>query len=108
MLGKARDRWHKSRELNELRTELVTLLSSAGGVATVDELAALLLAARGSVEESETDRGRLARAVLRAAVELEASATDTARFASYADQVPILVAINPELAAHAVTLGSYR
>ena len=106
VLGKARDRWHKSRELNELRTELVTLLSSAGGVATVDELAALLLAARGSVEESETDRGRLARAVLRAAVELEASATDTARFASYADQVPILVAINPELAAHAVTLAA--
>ena len=106
VLGKARDRWHKSRELNEVRTELVTLLSSAGGVATVDELAALLLAARGSVEESETDRSRLARAVLRAAVELEASATDTARFASYADQVPILVALNPELAAHAVTLAA--
>jgi hypothetical protein len=39
VLGKARDRWHKSRELNELRTELVSLLTSAGGVATADELA---------------------------------------------------------------------
>ena len=106
VLGKARDRWHKSRELNELRTELVSLLSSAGGVATADELSGLLLAARGSVEDSETDRGRLARAVLRAAIELEASATDTARFASYADQVPILVALSPELAAHAVALGA--
>jgi hypothetical protein len=84
----------------------VSLLSSAGGVATADELAALLLAARGSVEDSETDRRRLARAVLRAAIELEASASDTARFASYADQVPILVALSPELAAHAVALGT--
>ena len=66
VLSKARDRWHKSRELNELRTELVSLLSSAGGVATADELAALLLAARGSVEDSEIDRRRLASAVLRA------------------------------------------
>ena len=106
VLGKARDRWHKSRELNELRTELVSLLSSAGGVATADELAALLLAARGSVEDSEIDRRRLASAVLRASTELEASASDIARFASYADQVPILVALSPELAAHAVALGA--
>jgi hypothetical protein len=106
VLSKARDRWHKSRELNQLRTELVALLSSAGGVATADELAALLLAARGSVEDSETDRGRLARAVLRAAVELEASAIDTARFASYADRAPILIALSPELAAHASALGA--
>ena len=106
VLGKARDRWHKSRELNELRTELVALLSSAGGVATADELAALLLAARGSVEDSETDRGRLSRAVLRAAIELEASASDTVRFASYAERAPILVALSPELAAHAVVLGA--
>jgi serine/threonine protein kinase len=106
VLGKARDRWHKSRELNELRTELVSLLSSVGGVATADELAALLLAARGSVEDSEIDRRRLASAVLRASVELEASASDTARFGSYADQAPILVALSPELAAHAVALGA--
>ena len=106
VLGKARDRWHKSRELNELRTELVSLVSGAGGVATVDELAALLLAARGSVEYSEIDRRRLASAVLRASIELEASASDIARFASYAEQPPILVALSPELAAHAVALGA--
>lgn len=106
VLSKARDRWHKSRELNELRTELVSLLSSAGGVATADELAALLLAARGSVEDSEIDRRRLASAVLRASIELEASASDAVRFASYADQAPILVALSPELAAHAVGLGT--
>lgn len=106
VLGKARDRWHKSREFNELRTELVNLLSGAGGVATADELAALLLAVRGSVEDSEADRRRLSRAVLRAAIELEASASDTARFAFYAEQKPILVALSPELAAYAVALGA--
>ena len=108
VLGKARDRWHKSRELNELRTELVSLLASAGGVATADELAALLLAARGSVEDSEAYRGRLARAVLRAAIELEASASDRARFAAYADRTdaPILVAQSPELAAYAVAVSA--
>lgn len=106
VLGKARERWHKSREFNELRTELVTLLSGAGGVATADELAALLLAARGSVEDSEIDRRRLSRAVLRAAIELEASASETARFAFYAEQTPILVALSPELASYAVALGA--
>jgi serine/threonine protein kinase len=106
VLGKARDRWHKSREFNELRTELVALLLSAGGVATADELAALLLAARGSVEDLETDRRRLSQAVLRAAIELEATASDTARFAFYAEYKPILVALSPELAAYAVNLGA--
>jgi hypothetical protein len=38
--------------------------------------------------------------------QLEASASDTARFASYADQAPILIALSPELAAHAVALGA--
>jgi hypothetical protein len=106
VLGKARDRWHKSREFNELRTELVALLSSAGGVATADELAALLLAARGSVQDLETDRRRLSWAVLRATIELEATASDTARFAFYVEYRPILVALSPELAAYAVDLGS--
>lgn len=70
-LEQARDRWHRAHELNELRTDIAALLQGAGGVATIDELAAQLLAARGSVEEDEGDRGRLARAALRAAVELE-------------------------------------
>jgi serine/threonine protein kinase len=106
VLGTARDRWHKSREFNELRTELVALVSGAGGVATADELAALLLAARGSVQDLELDRRRLSRAVLRAAIELEATAIDAARFAFYAEYKPILVALNPELAAYAVDLGA--
>ena len=50
-------------------------------------------------------KARLALLVIES-IELEASASDTARFASYADQTPILVALSPELAAHAVALGA--
>src|SRR5271166_255630 len=52
-LEAARDRWHKSADLNAVRAEIDTLLNTAGGVASVDELAAQLLAARGSVEDDE-------------------------------------------------------
>jgi serine/threonine protein kinase len=103
-LERARERWHKSHEINELRAEIVGLLEAAGGVATTDELTSQLLAARGSVEESEADRSRLAHAVLRAAVELEASMA-APRFASFMEAAPILVATSPELADYARRLG---
>jgi serine/threonine protein kinase len=105
VIGQARERWHKSRDLNELRAELVSLLQASGGVATAEELASQLLASRGSVEEDEADRARLARAVLRAAVELEASVTDP-RFSAYAEASPVLVATSPELADYARRLGA--
>ena len=75
-----------------------------GGVASADELASQLLAARGSVEEGEAVRTRLALAVLRAAVELEASVT-TPRFAAYMETAPTLIATAPELADYARRLG---
>jgi serine/threonine protein kinase len=103
-LEQARDRWHRAHELNELRTDITALLQGAGGVATVDELAGQLLAARGSVEEDEGDRGRLARAALRAAVELEAS-VEPIRFGANAEGEPVLLATHPDLADHARRLG---
>lgn len=105
VIGHARERWHKSRDLNDLRAELASLLQASGGVATAEELASQLLASRGSVEEDETDRARLARAVLRAAVELEVSVT-TPRFAAYTETAPVLVATSAELADHARKLGA--
>jgi hypothetical protein len=75
-----------------------------GGVASADELASQLLAARGSVEEGDAARIRLALAVLRAAVELEASVT-TPRFAAYMETAPTLIAAAPELADYARRLG---
>jgi hypothetical protein len=103
-LDRARERWHKSREINEVRAELDRLLRDDGGVASADELASKLLAARGSVEVDEALRARLCLAVLRAAVELEASVTEP-RFAAYMETTPILIAANPELADYARRLG---
>jgi hypothetical protein len=103
-LDRARERWHKSREINEVRAELDRLLRDDGGVTSADELATQLLAARGSVEVDEVLRARLALAVLRAAVELEASVTEP-RFAAYMETAPTLIAANPELADYARQLG---
>ncbi len=104
ILVAARDRWHKSADLNAVRAEVASLVAEAGGVATADELAAGLLAARGSVEEDAGERARSARAILRAAVELEAAVSPT-RFNAYADAQPVLVAGAPELAEYARRLG---
>ena len=100
----ARDRWHKSADLNAVRTDIHGLILAAGGVASVEELAAQLLAARGSVQEDERERTRRASAVLRAAVELEASVSPI-RFAAYVESGPVLLAIAPEFAEYARRLG---
>jgi serine/threonine protein kinase len=93
-LEAARDRWHKSAELNAARSEIDTLITAAGGVASVDELSSQLLAARGSVEDDERQRSRRARATIRAVVELEASVSQT-RFEAYVDplgRAPLIAA----------------
>ncbi len=102
----ARERWHKSADLNGVRAEIDTLLTAAGGVASLDELAVQLLASRGSVEDDERQRLRRARATIRAAVELEASVT-TIRFVGYggADSLPPLLASSPEGAEYARSLA---
>ena len=100
----ARDRWHKSADLNTIRSDLVGLIEAAGGVASVNELAEQMLASRGSVQDDERERGRRARAILRAAVELEASVSPT-RFAAYAEGGPVLIASVPEFAEYARRLG---
>jgi serine/threonine protein kinase len=106
-LAAARERWHKSADLNAVRGEIDALIATAGGVATVDELAVLLLGSRGSVKEDDRERMRRARATIRAAVELEASVSPT-RFVSYAEAKPdaaVLVAASPENAEYARRLG---
>ncbi len=103
-LDRARVRWHKNHEFNALRAEIATLLGASGGVASADELAAQLLAAHGSVRNDETERAGLALAVLRAAVELEAS-IGTPRFAACMEAAPALLAMNADLADYARRLG---
>jgi serine/threonine protein kinase len=103
-LDGARSRWHKSAEINAVRAEIAVLLEAAGGVASADELAIQLLAAHGTVAESPTERSRRAQAVIRAAVELEASVSDF-RFSAYSDAQPTLLATKPEFAEFARRLG---
>ncbi|MDX8506141.1 BREX system serine/threonine kinase PglW [Mesorhizobium captivum] len=104
-LEAARDRWHKSADLNALRSEIHVLLASAGGVATGDELTAQVLAARGSVEDDERQRSRRARAIVRAAVELEAAVLPV-RFAAHAESAgAVLIAALPEAAEYARRLA---
>jgi hypothetical protein len=102
----ARERWHRNPELTAVRSEIDMLLAAAGGVASVDELAAQLLAGRGSVEDDERQRSRRARAIIRAAVELEAAVSPT-RFAAHADAEgrPPLIAQSAEAAEYARRLA---
>jgi serine/threonine protein kinase len=104
VLEAARERWHKSADLNLLRTELDESIKALGGVATVDELCERLLAIRGSVEEEDGERIRRARAVIRAAVELEVAHSPT-RFLAFAEAEPALIAAGPEGAEYARRLG---
>jgi hypothetical protein len=105
VLEAARNRWHKSSDLNAIRAEIEILISGAGGVTTVDELSILLLGSRGSVKEDDVERMRRARATIRAAVELEMAVSPT-RFAAYAEaKVAVLIAATPENAEYARRLG---
>lgn len=71
-LATARSRWSRRPNLTTVRSELVDHLRHRGGVAGGDELAAVLLTERGSLAE-EPVRSARARAVVRAALEVEES-----------------------------------
>ena len=66
----ARQRWRRNPSLTEIRALIVDRLAASGGLLESSELAALLLAARGSISEGPL-RLRFASAVARAAVEAE-------------------------------------
>lgn len=102
----ARERWRRNPELNAVRDEIATLLTTAGGVAPIDELAAQLLAARGSVEDDEQQRSRYARGTIRAVVELEANVSSI-RFSAYidAEDCPTLIAVSAESVEYARRLA---
>src|SRR5690606_27154435 len=70
-----RQRWAKAVPLARLRDDVVALLDTAGGVLTPEELAAALLAQRGSARV-EPRRTAQALAVARAACEAERAAEE--------------------------------
>ena len=69
-IGKFVSRWAKEPALNKLRSDMQDILSRAGGVMVVAELAEALLLARGSSQD-EPLRTQFAIAVARAGVEVE-------------------------------------
>lgn len=94
ILIRARERWLKNPAFTPLRQQIETLLHGQGLVMTAHELALGLLALRGCAEQDDAERLRLARAVLRAALEAE-SHLDKPRFQLF-DQPP-----HPLIATHA-------
>ena len=115
LLAKARTRWTKSvRAVTALRTTVLELLNQHGRVMEVGQLAAALLAARGSEMDDPAVRLALAEACVRAAVETEEH-LENPRLARRRSAGQVLVATVAEddptaptrggTARHAVALG---
>ncbi len=102
-VGKFQSRWAKEAAITKLRTDLVEVLNSAGGVMSVEELAEALLLARGSIQD-EPMRTILAIAALRVAVEVESNVTQP-RFIVQRERSRVLIAVSQSLADYASQLG---
>lgn len=102
-LLRLRARWLKTPQITAVRDDLARQLEQHGGVMTATEAARALLAERGSAEQEETARLRLAGAVVRAAAEAEES-REAPRFHLHGDAPPLLVR-EPALADYALRLG---
>ena len=71
VLSKQRRRWQRDSVVQSLRAELVELLGDSGRVMGVAEMAAALLARRGSTRTGDELRRAIATAAVRAAVETD-------------------------------------
>jgi serine/threonine protein kinase len=101
--GKFQDRWARDAAFTNLRSQLAEIITSSGGAMSVTELEDALIVARGSAQDDPL-RTRLARAVVRAAVEAERSAGDL-KFQVRRDQGRVVIAASPEIASYAFALG---
>lgn len=102
-LKDARERWRRMPSVTQLRLDIRTILDRVGGVISAADLAAAVLAARGSVNEDPV-RGRLAAAVVRVAVEAERGNLDRA-FDDRRNGDKVVIFTQPELADYALRLG---
>ena len=104
-LIKARERWLRNTAFTELRQQLEALLRSQGQVMSAHEASLALLSLRGCAEQDDSERLRLASAVLRAAIEAE-SHLDQPRFEAF-DHAPVtLIATAAAWADYARQLGT--
>jgi serine/threonine protein kinase len=103
VVSKFQDRWSKEPSMTRLRKDICGIVEPAGGAMTVSELAEALVVTRGCVEE-EPLRTRLARALVRAAVEVERSMGEP-RFQVRREGDRVIVALSQDLAGYAFRLG---
>lgn len=103
LVGKFQTRWCKDAAVTKMRSDLVEILTTAGGVLTVKELAEALLVARGSVED-DPRRTLYALALARACTEAERTLAEP-RFLVRRDQGRVFIALTHELAGFAGRLG---
>ncbi len=103
----ARARWLKSTVITEVREDLAVTLNASGGVMSVAESATSLLASRGSIEQDDDTRLRLAAAVLRAVIEAEADLAEPRYqiFPGATKTSAPLIAITVDHADYALRLG---
>lgn len=103
LVGKFQTRWCKDAAVTKMRSDLVEILTTAGGVLAVKELAEALLVARGSVED-DPRRTQYALALARACTEAERTLAEP-RFLVRRDQGRVFIALTHELAGFAGRLG---
>ncbi|MCE3016801.1 MAG: BREX system serine/threonine kinase PglW [Pirellula sp.] len=103
LVGKFQSRWCKDAAVTKMRSDLVEILTTAGGVLAVKELAEALLVARGSVED-DPRRTQYALALARACTEAERTLAEP-RFLVRRDQGRVFIALTHELAGFAGRLG---
>ena len=103
LVGKFQARWCKDAALTKMRADLVEILTTAGGVLALRELAEALLVARGSVED-DPRRTQYALALARASTEAERTLAEP-RFLVRRDQGRVFIALTDELAGFAGRLG---
>lgn len=104
-LLKARERWRKTPAFTDLRDQLAALLAGQGQVMTAPEASLALLALRGCALQQDDERQALALAVLRAAAEAEAAASEP-RFQVFDHPPAPLLATAAPWAAYARQLGA--
>ncbi|MCA9037679.1 MAG: BREX system serine/threonine kinase PglW, partial [Planctomycetaceae bacterium] len=104
VVGKLHERWAKDAALNRLRSDLAEMISCQGGVMSAREMSETLLVARGSSQDDPL-RTQLARAVVRAGVEVERSMAEP-RFLVRRDQDSVLIATSTDVANYARRLGA--
>ena len=99
----AREQWRRMPSLTPLRDDIHSILNGYGGVMSMPDVVAAVLAARGSVTD-EPQRTRRAIAVVRAAVEAERGNQDS-RFTDSRVNDRVLITQAAELVRYVEKLG---